>query len=67
MNNLLKRPDEIFELAKLYTASVATTLLYGQRAVDVDSFWHKNLYDLLDKVAKPRANPAFAVSRLKDL
>lgn len=50
MNNLLKRPDEIFELARLYTASVATTLLYGQRAVDIDSFWHKDLYALMKQV-----------------
>ncbi|CZR64449.1 related to O-methylsterigmatocystin oxidoreductase [Phialocephala subalpina] len=60
MNNLLKRPDEIFELAKLYTASVATTLLYGQRAVDVDSFWYKDLYALMEQwltAQEPGANP----------
>jgi len=59
MNNLLKRPDEIFELAKLYTASVATTLLYGQRAVDVDSFWHKDLYTLMEQVEDSTEQASF--------
>ncbi|TVY87600.1 Cytochrome P450 monooxygenase, partial [Lachnellula willkommii] len=60
MNNLLKRPDEIFQLAKLYTASVAATLLYGQRATDVDSFWYKDLYELMEQwltAQEPGANP----------
>ena len=60
MNNLLKRPDEIFELAKLYTASVATTLLYGQRAVDVDSFWYKDLYALMEQVENSRKLASFS-------
>lgn len=55
MNNLLKRPDEIFELAKLYTASVAATLLYGQRATDLDSFWYKDLYELMEQVHQKTA------------
>jgi hypothetical protein len=62
MNNLLKRPDEIFELAKLYTASVATTLVYGQRVADIDSFWHKDLYALLEEVENSRAQASFSRS-----
>ena len=62
MNNLLKRPDEIFELAKLYTASVAATLLYGQRATDIDSFWYKDLYELMEQVKSSRKWSSFSQS-----
>jgi hypothetical protein len=51
MNNILKRPDEIFGLARLYTASVAATLLYGQRAESLDSFWNKDFYELMEQVS----------------
>lgn len=53
MNKLLKRPDEIFDLAKLYTLSVACTLLYGQRVADTDSLWYKDFYSLMEQVKDP--------------
>jgi len=52
MNNLLKDPNNIVNLARLYTASVATTLVWGQRATDLDSFWNKDLYHFLDRVRR---------------
>jgi len=60
MNKLLKRPDEIFDLARLYTLSVACTLLYGQRVADTDSFWYKDFYSLMEQwltAQEPGANP----------
>ncbi|KAI9835775.1 MAG: hypothetical protein M1819_001954 [Sarea resinae] len=60
MNNLLRQPEKIFDFAKLYTASVATTLIYGQRAASLDSFWNKDVYILMDHwvvAEEPGANP----------
>ncbi|KAK5261393.1 hypothetical protein LTR40_002270 [Exophiala xenobiotica] len=60
MNNVLKNPDRIFDYARLYTASVASTLIWGQRAASIDSFWYKDFYELMDlwvKIEEPGANP----------
>jgi len=60
MNNLLEQPEKIFDLAKLYTASVITTLIYGQRAASLESFWNKDVYILMDHwvvAEEPGANP----------
>jgi len=50
MNNLLKDPDMIFHYARLYTVSVASTMIYGQRVANLDSFWYKEFYELMDLV-----------------
>ena len=50
MNNVLRRPERMFDLARLYTASVASTLIWGQRTKDLDSFWYKEFYELMDLV-----------------
>lgn len=50
MNNLLKSPDRIFDYTRLYTASVASTIIWGQRAASLDSFWNKDFYELMDLV-----------------
>lgn len=39
MNNLLDSPDAFFDHIRRFTASVASTLVYGQRASTIDSFW----------------------------
>lgn len=60
MNNLLKHPDDIYNFARLYTASVASTLLWGHRAKDLHSFWNKDLYEMMEKwlsTQEPGANP----------
>lgn len=50
MFNSYHHPDKIFDYAKLYTVSVLWSLLYGQRAVDLNSFWYKDFYHMMDKV-----------------
>ncbi|KAJ9132415.1 putative cytochrome P450 oxidoreductase [Pleurostoma richardsiae] len=60
MNNLLDDPDRIFDYARLYPVSVACSLLYGHRAKDLDSFWFKDFYHMMEKwgeVLEPGANP----------
>ncbi|EXJ87561.1 hypothetical protein A1O3_04521 [Capronia epimyces CBS 606.96] len=60
MNNLLEDPDRIFDYARLYPVSVACSLLYGHRARDLDSFWYKDFYHMMEKwgeVLEPGANP----------
>lgn len=39
MNDLLQSPEGFFDHIRRYTASVATTLVYGQRGATFDSFW----------------------------
>lgn len=39
MNDLLNHPEGFFDNIRRYTASVATTLVYGQRGATFDSFW----------------------------
>lgn len=50
MNNLLEDPDPIFDYARLYPVSVACSLLYGHRAKDLESFWFKDFYHMMDMV-----------------
>ncbi|KAL1980669.1 hypothetical protein VTN96DRAFT_3649 [Rasamsonia emersonii] len=60
MNNLLEDPDRIFEYARLYPVSVACILLYGQRAKDLNSWWYKGFYEMMEEwgvVLEPGANP----------
>lgn len=39
MTDLLDDPIGFYEHIKRYTASVATTVVYGYRASTADSFW----------------------------
>lgn len=50
MNNLLKDPDRIFDYVKLYTLSVASTIIYGKRVTNFDSIWYKEFYELMEIV-----------------
>ncbi|KAK7204567.1 putative cytochrome P450 oxidoreductase [Myxozyma melibiosi] len=47
MNNLLKHSDRILDYAKMYTTSVACTLIWGQRVTDFKSFWYKDFFELM--------------------
>ncbi|KAL1896114.1 hypothetical protein Sste5346_004854 [Sporothrix stenoceras] len=60
MNNLLDDPDRVFDYARLYPVSVACSLLYGHRAKDLNSFWFREFYHMMEKwgeVLEPGANP----------
>ncbi|KAF2492584.1 putative cytochrome P450 oxidoreductase [Lophium mytilinum] len=60
MNNILKQPERMFDYARLYTASVASTLIWGQRTPDLESFWYKDFYELMDlwvQIEELGANP----------
>ena len=60
MNNLLKHPDKSFDYARLYASSVASTLSWGFRAADFDSFFYKRFYDFVDQVRSLRFGPRSA-------
>jgi hypothetical protein len=49
MNNLVSDPDNVFNYAKLYAASVASILAWGFRAKNFDSFFFKDFYNLTDQ------------------
>lgn len=51
MNNILDHPDQAFDYAKLYAASVASVIVYGHRAANLESFWCKDFYHLVEKVS----------------
>ncbi|KAJ5910349.1 hypothetical protein N7504_004992 [Penicillium tannophilum] len=60
MNNLLEDPGRVFDYARLYPVSVACTLIYGQRAKDLNSWWYKEFYEMMEQwgeVLEPGANP----------
>ncbi|OQU97041.1 hypothetical protein CLAIMM_03044 [Cladophialophora immunda] len=60
MNDLLTNPDGFFNHIRRYTASVATTLVYGQRGATFDSFWAHGVFDVMAKwteCMEPGANP----------
>jgi hypothetical protein len=64
MKNVLENPTQVFEYAKLYSASVAAVIVWGQRATKLDSFWSKGFYDFMDKfleTIEPGANPPIDV------
>jgi hypothetical protein len=50
MNNILKDPERVFDYARLYTVSVAGSLIWGHRATGLDSFWYNDFYKLMDLV-----------------
>jgi hypothetical protein len=39
MMNLLNKPENFYDEIRRYTASVATTIVYGFRAPTFESFW----------------------------
>ncbi|EXJ84074.1 hypothetical protein A1O3_04741 [Capronia epimyces CBS 606.96] len=59
MNDLLRDPDNFFNHIRRYTASVAATLVYGQRGATFDSFWGHVREPSLDwtECMEPGANP----------
>ena len=50
MNNILRDPEKTFDYARLYTVSVAASLLLGHRATSLESFWYKDFYEMMDLV-----------------
>ncbi|KAI1617874.1 putative cytochrome P450 oxidoreductase [Exophiala viscosa] len=60
MNDLLVNPEGFFNHIRRYTASVAATLVYGQRGSTFDSFWAHGVFDVMAKwteCMEPGANP----------
>lgn len=66
MNNLLDDPDNLFELARLYPVSVATSLVYGHRAKDLNSFWYKDFFHMMEQVSVSSSKP-LAIEQLLTL
>jgi hypothetical protein len=52
MNNLLEDPEHVFEYARLYPVSVACTLIYGHRAKDLNSWWYREFYEMMERVGQ---------------
>lgn len=50
MNNLLQDPDQIFGYVRLYTLSVASSIMWGSRVASLDSSEYKDFYELMDLV-----------------
>ncbi|KAI8938085.1 hypothetical protein NX059_005756 [Plenodomus lindquistii] len=62
LNNLLERPEDFYYEIRRYTASVITSLTFGYRAKDIDSFWAKGVYESMKEfsiVFEPGAMPPF--------
>lgn len=51
MNNLLNDPAQIFDYVRLYTVSVASSVIWGQRVANLESHWFKGFYELMDLVS----------------
>ncbi|KAF6823682.1 cytochrome p450 [Colletotrichum musicola] len=52
MFDLLTKPEEFSTSIKRATASIASILLFGQRAPDFDSFWAHSVYSVMEAVSK---------------
>jgi hypothetical protein len=50
MNRLLSDPDNFFKYARLYASSVAAVLAWGFRAKSLESFWFKDVSDMIEQV-----------------
>lgn len=50
MNRLLDEPDKFYSYSKLYAFSVAGILAWGFRAKDLNSFWYKDVGEMIEKV-----------------
>ncbi|KAH8901185.1 putative cytochrome P450 oxidoreductase [Thozetella sp. PMI_491] len=60
LNNLIQNPDNFYDYSRLYTLSVASTLIYGKRVSDIHSEWYKKFFDLMHiwlELQEPGANP----------
>ncbi|OCL14884.1 cytochrome P450 [Glonium stellatum] len=60
MFDFLETPEDFFKHFRRVTASIACTLVYGQRAPTYDSFWGHCVYDALQffgQALEPGANP----------
>ncbi|KEF57227.1 uncharacterized protein A1O9_07417 [Exophiala aquamarina CBS 119918] len=62
MNDLLTNPEGFFNHIRRYTASVAATLVFGQRGSTFNSFWahvsnSQGFYDSWTECMEPGANP----------
>ncbi|KAK1674584.1 putative cytochrome P450 oxidoreductase [Colletotrichum godetiae] len=49
MTRLLDKPEGFFNEIRRYTASVVTSITYGFRAPDMNSFWGHGVYDVMAK------------------
>lgn len=47
LNNLAKNPDRMYDYSRLYTLSVASTLIYGKRVSDINSGWYQRFFELM--------------------
>lgn len=60
MNDLLDDPEGFFDHIRRYTASVISSIVFGQRGATFDSFWAHGVYDVMGKwteCMEPGANP----------
>ncbi|KAF2500783.1 putative cytochrome P450 oxidoreductase [Lophium mytilinum] len=60
LNDLLERPRDIYYHMRRLTSSIATILVFGQRATTYEDFWGHCVYDALDRFGEalePGANP----------
>lgn len=49
MTNLLDMPLDFYDQIKRYTASVVTSITYGQRGATPKTFWARGVYDVMDR------------------
>ncbi|TVY53947.1 Cytochrome P450 monooxygenase patI [Lachnellula cervina] len=49
LNDLLRTPENFFDCIRRYTASVAATLVFGQRGATFESFWAHGVFDVMSK------------------
>lgn len=49
MTNLLDQPESFYDQIKRYTASVVSSITYGQRGATPDNFWARGVYDVMDR------------------
>lgn len=60
MTDLLDTPEDFFNHVRRYTASVASSVVYGCRAKTFDDFWGHGVYDVMEKwtaCMEPGASP----------
>ncbi|KAK6067266.1 cytochrome P450 2D18 [Seiridium cupressi] len=60
LNNIAKDPDTVYDYSRLYTLSVASTLIYGKRVSDIHSEWYERFFELMHtwlELQEPGANP----------
>lgn len=50
LNRLVEDPKRFFPYARLYASSVAAVLAWGFRAKTLDSFWFKDVSEMIEEV-----------------